>query len=55
MIGVLVLGSMAAWILARRTSRLNAMLYALAISGIVLPPAIVTLVLLLPVLRPCHS
>jgi raffinose/stachyose/melibiose transport system permease protein len=46
-IGVLLLGSMAAWILARRTSRLTAMLYALAISGIVLPPAIVTLVLLL--------
>jgi raffinose/stachyose/melibiose transport system permease protein len=45
--GVLVVGSMAAWILARRTSRLTAMLYALAISGIVLPPAIVTLVLLL--------
>ncbi len=46
-IGVLVVGSMAAWILARRTSRLTAALYALAISGIVLPPAIVTLVLLL--------
>lgn len=46
-IGVLVVGSMAAWILARRRSRLTATLYALAISGIVLPPAIVTLVLLL--------
>ena len=46
-IGVLVLGSMASWVLARRSSRMNAMLYALAISGIVLPPAIVTVVLLL--------
>jgi raffinose/stachyose/melibiose transport system permease protein len=45
--GVLVLGSMAAWVLARRATRLNAALYALAISGIVLPPAVVTLVLLL--------
>ncbi|GAB3986040.1 carbohydrate ABC transporter permease [Actinoallomurus acanthiterrae] len=46
-VGVLVLGSMAAWILARRATRLNAILYALGISGIVLPPAVVTLVLLL--------
>ena len=45
--GVLALGSLAAWILARRASRLNAVLYALAISGIVLPPAVVTVVLLL--------
>ncbi|MEV4413759.1 carbohydrate ABC transporter permease [Catellatospora sp. NPDC049609] len=45
--GVLVIGSMAAWVLARRASRLNAALYALAISGIVLPPAVVTVVLLL--------
>jgi raffinose/stachyose/melibiose transport system permease protein len=45
--GVLVLGSMAAWVLARRATRLNAVLYALAISGIVLPPAVVTIVLLL--------
>jgi raffinose/stachyose/melibiose transport system permease protein len=45
--GVLTLGSMAAWILARRAGRLNAVLYALAISGIVLPPAVVTIVLLL--------
>jgi raffinose/stachyose/melibiose transport system permease protein len=36
---------MAAWILARRGGRVVATLYALAISGIVLPPAIVTLVL----------
>lgn len=45
--GVLTVGSMAAWILARRATRLNAVLYAFAISGIVLPPAVVTVVLLL--------
>ncbi|MEU0533171.1 carbohydrate ABC transporter permease [Amycolatopsis tolypomycina] len=45
--GVLVFGSMAAWVLARRATRLNAALYALGISGIVLPPAVVTVVLLL--------
>lgn len=44
---VLILGSMAAWVLARRSSRLTAMLYALGISGIILPPAVVTVVLLL--------
>ncbi|GAA3223323.1 carbohydrate ABC transporter permease [Nonomuraea helvata] len=46
-VGVLLFGSMAAWILARRATRINAVLYALAISGIVLPPAVVTVVLLL--------
>jgi len=46
-LGVLILGSMAAWILGRRTSRPLAFLYALGISGIVLPPAVVTIVLLL--------
>lgn len=46
-LGVLVLGSMAAWILGRRKSRGLAFVYALAISGIVLPPAVVTIVLLL--------
>jgi raffinose/stachyose/melibiose transport system permease protein len=45
--GVLTFGSMAAWVLARRATRLNAALYALGISGIVLPPAVVTVVLLL--------
>lgn len=45
--GVLILGSMAAWILARRRSRITSMFYAAGISGIVLPPAVVTLVLLL--------
>jgi raffinose/stachyose/melibiose transport system permease protein len=44
---VLFLGSLAAWILARRKSRLNSVLYAMAISGIILPPAVVTIVLLL--------
>ncbi|WP_243065164.1 carbohydrate ABC transporter permease [Humibacter sp. RRB41] len=44
---VLVLGAMASWILARRKSRVVAFLYALGISGIVLPPAVVTIVLLL--------
>jgi raffinose/stachyose/melibiose transport system permease protein len=46
-VGVLALGSMAAWILGRRGGRLSAAVYALAISGIVLPPAVVTIVLLL--------
>lgn len=46
-LGVLILGSMAAWILGRRRSRGLAFVYALAISGIVLPPAVVTIVLLL--------
>ena len=46
-LGVLILGSMAAWILGRRSSRGLAVVYALAISGIVLPPAVVTIVLLL--------
>ncbi|MEU8612504.1 carbohydrate ABC transporter permease [Actinoplanes sp. NPDC048791] len=45
--GVLTFGSMAAWVLARRATRLNAVLYAIGISGIVLPPAVVTVVLLL--------
>lgn len=44
---VLVLGSMAAWVLARRGGKMSAALYAIGISGIVLPPAVVTLVLLL--------
>jgi raffinose/stachyose/melibiose transport system permease protein len=46
-VGVLALGSLASWVLARRSSRRMAVLYALAISGIVLPPAVVTVVLLL--------
>lgn len=43
----LAFGSMAAWIFARRTSRRMAILYAIGISGILLPPAVVTLVLML--------
>lgn len=46
-LGVLILGSMAAWILGRRGGRGLAVVYALAISGIILPPAVVTIVLLL--------
>jgi len=46
-VGVLLLGAMASWVLARRSSRVMAVVYALAISGIVLPPAVVTVVLLL--------
>ncbi|KZC94902.1 sugar ABC transporter permease [Clavibacter tessellarius] len=46
-LGVLLLGSMASWVLARRSSRVMAVVYALSISGIVLPPAVVTIVLLL--------
>ncbi len=45
--GVLLLGSIAAWILARRKGRVIALVYALCISGIVVPPAVVTIVLLL--------
>jgi len=44
---VLILGSMASWILARRKGRLTGFIYAAAISGIILPPAVVTIVLLL--------
>jgi raffinose/stachyose/melibiose transport system permease protein len=44
---VLLFGSMAAWVLARRASRGYAIVYAAAISGVVLPPAVVTIVLLL--------
>jgi raffinose/stachyose/melibiose transport system permease protein len=46
-VGVILFGSLAAWILARRSSRLTAVLYAAAISGLILPPAVVTIVLLL--------
>lgn len=45
--GVLLLGAMASWVLSRRRGKLIAFLYALGISGIVLPPAVVTIVLLL--------
>ncbi|MBR7742050.1 carbohydrate ABC transporter permease [Phycicoccus sp. BSK3Z-2] len=44
---VLTVGSLASWILARRGGRVLAVVYAIGISGIVLPPAVVTVVLLL--------
>ncbi len=43
----LLLGSMASWILARRTTRVMAVVYALGISGLILPPAVVTVMMLL--------
>ena len=45
--GVLILGSMAAWVFGRRAGRGITIAYTLAISGIVLPPAVVMIVLLL--------
>jgi raffinose/stachyose/melibiose transport system permease protein len=44
---VLLLAAMASWVFARRSGRLLAIGYAVAISGIVLPPAVITVVLLL--------
>jgi raffinose/stachyose/melibiose transport system permease protein len=44
---VLLFGSMASWVLARRATRRMALVYVIAISGIILPPAVVTIVLLL--------
>lgn len=46
-LAVLLFGSMAAWVLARRASRAMTVAYGAAISGVVLPPAVVTIVLLL--------
>lgn len=46
-VGALVCGSLASWVLARRASRLTSALYAAAISGVILPPAVITIVLLL--------
>jgi raffinose/stachyose/melibiose transport system permease protein len=42
---VLVLGAAAAWVFARRKGRLVAAAYAVCISGLLLPPAIITIVL----------
>lgn len=42
---VLVLGAGAAWVFARRTSRLVSAAYALTISGLLLPPAVITVVM----------
>jgi raffinose/stachyose/melibiose transport system permease protein len=46
-VAVLVLGAAASWVLARRGGRITAILYGFAISGILLPPAVITVVLLL--------
>lgn len=43
----LLFGSMASWILARRTTKPMAVVYALSISGLILPPAVVTVMMLL--------
>ncbi|KRD20954.1 MULTISPECIES: carbohydrate ABC transporter permease [unclassified Streptomyces] len=42
---VLLLGAGAAWVFARRTGRLAGTLYALSISGLLLPPAVITIVM----------
>ncbi len=42
---VLVLGAGAAWVFARRRSRLVSAAYALTISGLLLPPAVITVVM----------
>lgn len=42
---VLILGAGAAWVFARRKSRLVTAAYALTISGLLLPPAVITVVM----------
>ncbi|MER5185337.1 carbohydrate ABC transporter permease [Streptomyces sp. NPDC002896] len=42
---VLVLGAGAAWVFARRKSKLVSAAYALTISGLLLPPAVITIVM----------
>ncbi|MGW2261184.1 carbohydrate ABC transporter permease [Streptomyces sp. NPDC001780] len=42
---VLILGAGAAWVFARRSSRLVTAAYALVISGLLLPPAVITIVM----------
>ncbi|MDT0344415.1 carbohydrate ABC transporter permease [Streptomyces sp. DSM 44938] len=42
---VLILGAAAAWVFARRRGKLVATAYAVCISGLLLPPAIITIVL----------
>jgi raffinose/stachyose/melibiose transport system permease protein len=42
---VLLLGAGAAWVFARRKGRLVGTLYALSISGLLLPPAVITIVM----------
>ena len=46
----LLLGSMASWVLARRTTKPMTVVYALSISGLVLPPAVVTVMMLLKII-----
>jgi raffinose/stachyose/melibiose transport system permease protein len=43
----LIIGSMASWIFARRTTKPMSLVYALCISGLILPPAVVTVMMLL--------
>ncbi|RSX52876.1 sugar ABC transporter permease [Bifidobacterium goeldii] len=43
----LIFGSMASWILARRATKPMAVVYSLCISGLILPPAVVTVMMLL--------
>lgn len=43
----LLFGSMASWIFARRTTKAMSLVYALCISGLILPPAVVTVMMLL--------
>lgn len=45
--GVLLLGAMASWVLARRKTRGLLIAYTIGISGVIVPPAIVPIVLLL--------
>ncbi|WP_329073116.1 carbohydrate ABC transporter permease [Streptomyces sp. NBC_01429] len=42
---VLILGAGAAWVFARRSSKLVSAAYALTISGLLLPPAVITIVM----------
>ncbi|HXR71345.1 MAG TPA: hypothetical protein VN779_11255, partial [Actinocrinis sp.] len=42
---VLLLGAGAAWVFARRSGRLVSAAYALSISGLLLPPAVITIVM----------
>jgi raffinose/stachyose/melibiose transport system permease protein len=42
---VLLLGAGAAWVFARRKGRLVSVMYALSISGLLLPPAVITIVM----------
>ena len=45
--GVLLLGAMSSWVLARRKTRGLSIVYTIGISGVIVPPAIVPIVLLL--------